>query len=289
MKNNQIEDKENHIRKTIETYNTTEENTNINQNSIPNLNNNFFNNLNNNMNTNLNNNIYKNPDQELPCSIYKDMSSCSNYLNMLQEANSNLKLENERLKKELKEKNKMIFEFEKVSEEAQNKFKKFEEMMNNKYCNLYNQMQEIGKMFNIPNGSDFAYTIKQNLTLSNNENKEFNDKCRYLEQENFNLRNNIDNINYENNKLKMLCDDLQNQINNLKCNFQRKENEFDIQEQNNLKNICELKNYLEKKENEIICLKNQITILRNQICEIKNNICNNYNENRNMQNIIYSQ
>lgn len=288
MKKNLNEETKNYIKKTIETFHTTEENINSIKKLIPNLNNKLINTL----NYSFTNKLYQNPDEDLPCSIYKDMTSCSNYLNKLQELNSSLKLENERLKKELNEKNKMIYEFEQVSEEAKNKFQKFEEMMKKQYCNLYNQIEQIGKMFNIPIGNDFVYKIQQNLSFSNNENKTFNEKFCYLEEENYNLRKNIDNLNYENNKLEMLCNDFQKQINNLKCNFQMKEDDYNRKDNDNLNKIFELNNYLCKKENDIICLQNEISKLRNQICEFQKNNCNcknNCSDNPNFQNIIYSQ
>ena len=257
-------------KKTIETTNQFHftETTNPNMN-YQEINTNFPNNI----KINNNNNLNKNPEDQLPSSIYNDMASCSNYFNIMHEANINLKLENERLKKEIIEKNKLISQFENVANEAHCKFQQLEEMIRKRYDTLYNQMEQIAKIFDIPLNCDFVNNIQQSLCCSNN-------KINSLEHDNCIFNSQIQNLKCENEKLKSFTGKLEKEYNNHNCDFQMKENDYKNK-------ICDLKNCLTLRENEINLLKNKICNLQNQICQIQNNNCEY--QNRNMQNIIYSQ
>ena len=259
------------------------------ENTIPEINDKELNNSMNNENImNNKNNYYKNIDEQIPSSIYNDMASCSNYMNIIHEANVNLKLENERLKKEMLEKNRIISQFENISQEAQNKLHKLEDITNKRYDNLYKQMEQVGRIFNVPINCDFANNIQKALCVSNNESHNLQDKTYSLEQENYRLKSEIQNLNFENEKLNNYCANLEGKINNQSCTIKMKESDFNRKEQEYLNRICELKMCLNRKEDEINCFKNKLCNLQTQICKIQNNNCD-YNNNRNMENIVYSQ
>ena len=207
-------------------------------------------------------------------SIYNtDMSSPSNYFSIIHDANLNLKLENERLKKELIEKNKIISQFENMAGEANNKFEQLDNMIKQRVNILYSQIEEIGKIFNI--------------SLDCKKKKKIKEYLRYFqrfEQENFNLKKEIQNLQCENHKLKQKYCDLENQI----CHFKKREYEYNNKEKEYLDNIYELKNNLYNRESDINSFKNKLFGLKNRINKIE---CKNeeYISGKEIQNIMNTE
>ena len=207
-------------------------------------------------------------------SIYNtDMSSPSNYFSIIHDANLNLKLENERLKKELIEKNKIISQFENMAGEANNKLEQLDNMIKQRVNILYAQIEEIGKIFNISLDCDFIQKIKEYLRY-----------FQRFEQENFNLKKEIQNLQRENHKLKQKYCDLENQI----CHFKKREYEYNNKEKEYLDNIYELKNNLYNRESDINSFKNKLFGLKNRINKIE---CKNeeYISGKEIQNIMNTE
>ena len=230
-------------------------------------------NLENKGNSNSNNNLIFENINNTNNSIYNtDISSSSNYFSIIHDANLNLKIENERLKKELIEKNKIISQFENMAGEANNKFKQLDNMIKQRVDVLYAQIEEIGKIFNISLDCDFIQKIKEYLHY-----------FQSFEQQNYNLKKEIQNLQRENHKLKQKYCDLENQV----CHFKKREYEYNNKEKEYLDNIYELKNNLYSRESDINSFKNKLYDLKNRINEIE---CNNEEYKKmDIQNILNTQ
>ena len=213
-------------------------------------------------------------------------SRLKNYKNSQNEI-LRLKQELAKLEAAIKGKNKIISEFQKLTEITKTKFELY-------ISKAHNQLKEYNrKSNNYPNLEKENIKLNEKLVALNNENKSLKQKYQEIEDKN---KIELDNAKNDINSLKNNYEDIINENNNLKTennksikeieNLRRKllaQEKYEAELEEIKKKYFFLENQINKKENNIKNLKKINEVLENKIKTIDDKYKQLLNEQRNLK------
>ena len=181
------------------------------------------------------------------------------YFQIIHAANLNLKMDNDRLKSDIIKKDEIIEQFEKLSFDCANKLELLENRENNfEIQQMKKQISYLKQYLNIIETSDVFNKVKENYDLYIRENYILKQRIDDLQKENNFLR--IENQKFieENNNIKKYCNALNETYSSKKGEITKTNFDYEIKQKQYLDNIMELRKLLKEKEDENYFLKMEL-------------------------------
>ena len=181
------------------------------------------------------------------------------YFQIIHAANLNLKMDNDRLKSDIIKKDEIIEQFEKLSFDCANKLELLENRENNfEIQQMKKQISYLKQYLNIIETSDIFNKVKENYNLYIRENYILKQRIDDLQKENNFLR--IENQKFieENNNIKKYCNALNETYSSKNGEITKTNFDYEIKQKQYLDNIMELRKLLKEKEDENYFLKMEL-------------------------------
>ena len=181
------------------------------------------------------------------------------YFQIIHSANLNLKMDNDRLKSDIIKKDEIIEQFEKLSFDCANKLELLENRENNfEIQQMKKQISYLKQYLNIIETSDVFNKVKENYDLYIRENYILKQRIDDLQKENNFLR--IENQKFieENNNIKKYCNALNETYSSKNGEITKTNFDYEIKQKQYLDNIMELRKLLKEKEDENYFLKMEL-------------------------------
>ena len=181
------------------------------------------------------------------------------YFQIIHAANLNLKMDNDRLKSDIIKKDEIIEQFEKLSFDCANKLELLENRENNfEIQQMKKQISYLKQYLNIIETSDVFNKVKENYDLYIRENYILKQRIDDLQKENNFLR--IENQKFieENNNIKKYCNALNETYSSKNGEITKTNFDYEIKQKQYLDNIMELRKLLKEKEDENYFLKMEL-------------------------------
>ena len=181
------------------------------------------------------------------------------YFQIIHAANLNLKMDNDRLKSDIIKKDEIIEQFEKLSFDCANKLELLENRENNfEIQQMKKQISYLKQYLNIIETSDVFNKVKENYDLYIRENYILKQRIDDLQKENNFLR--IENQKFieENNNIKKYGNALNETYSSKNGEITKTIFDYEIKQKQYLDNIMELRKLLKEKEDENYFLKMEL-------------------------------
>ena len=214
---------------------------------------------NNNENNNNDNIINYIKDNKNNNKAEKNIFENKDYFQIIHAANLNLKMDNDRLKSDIIKKDEIIEQFEKLSFDCANKLELLENRENNfEIQQMKKQISYLKQYLNIIETSDVFNKVKENYDLYIRENYILKQRIDDLQKENNFLR--IENQKFieENNNIKKYCNALNETYSSKNGEITKTNFDYEIKQKQYLDNIMELRKLLKEKEDENYFLKMEL-------------------------------